>query len=152
MNEDLREITGCTCLRIRRAARRMTQVYDHLLAPAGLTVNQFGVLGQLFGADRMGSAGLSIGGLAERLGTDPTTLNRNLKPLATKGLVIHFADPADARRRIVRITDRGRRKLLYAVPLWRRAQAQVEEALGRKTMTALNELLDLTAERMAAPS
>ncbi|HEX9449051.1 MAG TPA: MarR family winged helix-turn-helix transcriptional regulator, partial [Dongiaceae bacterium] len=78
----LRDITGCTCLGLRRTTRLVTQIYDRHLTPAALTANQFGLLGYLLGAAMMGVAdGLSIGQLADRLGMDPTTLNRNLKPL-----------------------------------------------------------------------
>jgi hypothetical protein len=44
---DIQEISGCTCLRLRRAARQMTQIYDGALEPAGITVNQFGLLAKL---------------------------------------------------------------------------------------------------------
>ncbi len=112
--------------------------------PAGLTANQFGLLAQLYGARLGGSSGLSIGALAELLGTDPSTLNRTLKPLQQPGLVRDAVDPADGRVRIVEITARGRRDFLKAMPLWREAQARVETALGAKAMDALNELLDFS--------
>ena len=54
----------------------------------------------------------------------PTTLNRNLKPLVAKGLVRNAADSADGRVRVVRITEKGRRALLKAVPFWQDAQAR----------------------------
>ena len=34
----------CTCFRLRRASRRVTQVYDHALAPVGLSLNQYSIL------------------------------------------------------------------------------------------------------------
>src|SRR4051812_39261828 len=73
-------VAGCTCMRLRRASRRITQIYDELLAPAGLTVTQFGLLANLR------ACALSIGALASRLGMDPTTLTRNLRPLQARGL------------------------------------------------------------------
>jgi DNA-binding MarR family transcriptional regulator len=148
MENDFRRIMGCTCMRMRRATRRVTQLYDHALEPAGLTVSQFGLLAYLHGADLARSSDLSIGTVAEWLGMDPTTLNRNLKPLAAKGLVRNAIDPADGRIRIVQITDKGRRALLKAVPLWRGAQALVDTALGAAATTSLNDLLDLSAARL----
>jgi len=115
----------------------------------GLTINQFGLLANLYGVDLVGSAGLSIGALSERLGADPTTLNRTLKPLAGKGLVKDLTDRADGRVRIVRITEKGKRKFLKVVPLWRQAQERVDSALGTKTMAALNDLLDLCSNALA---
>jgi DNA-binding MarR family transcriptional regulator len=127
----------------------MTQVYEHALEPAGLTINQFGLLANLYGVDVVRSAGLPIGALSERLGADPTTLNRTLKPLAAKGLVKDLINPADARERIVRITEKGKREFLKAMPVWRRAQEQVGRMLGTKTTSALNDLLDVCSDALS---
>ena len=148
MNVDVQEIAGCTCLRLRRASRKLTQIYDRLLGAAGLTVNQFGLLAQLYGADVTRSTGLSMGMIAERSGLDPTTLNRNLKPLQLQGLVKDAIDATDRRVRIIRITEKGRRTLEKAVPLWRQAQAQVERALGDAAIGALNGLLDQSTAKL----
>ncbi len=149
MDKELREVMGCTCLGMRRVTRRITQIYDHALAPSGITVNQFGLLTHLHGARLAGSRRLSMGALAERLGTDPTTLNRTLKPLQKKGWVSDSADPEDSRVRLVVITDKGRRELLGAMPLWRKAQSQVEKALGAKATAALGDLLEFATARLA---
>ena len=145
MDPEIMQVMGCTCLRLRRATRRLTQIYDHALEAAGITANQFGLLMHLYGASLGGSHGLSIGTLAERLGTDPTTLNRTLKPLQERGLVRIAADPADGRVRITRITERGQNEVRAAIPLWRAAQTRVESALGVTATGALNELLDRAA-------
>ena len=49
MDDELRKIMECTCLRMRRATRLVTQLYDHALGPSGLTVSQFGLLAYLLG-------------------------------------------------------------------------------------------------------
>jgi len=150
MDDDLQKIMGCTCLRMRRATRRVTQFYDRTLEPAGLTVNQFGLLGYLHGASRAPAQASSIGSIAEWLGMDPTTLNRNLKPLLAKGMVKNATDPADGRVRIVRITDKGLRTLREALPRWRSAQADVEKVIGARSIAELNALLDLSASKLRA--
>jgi DNA-binding MarR family transcriptional regulator len=134
---------SCTCLRARRAARRLTQIYDGALAPVELTVNQFGLLAHLDGA-----GGLSIGALADAIGKHPSTVNRDLKPLRAQKLVADASDPVDRRVRAVAITAEGRARLRKALPLWRRAQARVRDALGAEVMRELNQLLDLTAARL----
>jgi DNA-binding MarR family transcriptional regulator len=144
--EDLREVMGCPCLRIRRATRLITQLYDRVLANVDLTANQFGLLAYLQGADRQG--GLSIGTLAERVGVDPTTLNRNLKPLEAEGLIANAPDKTDGRVRKVAITRKGRSRLAKALPLWRRARGQVEAAIGSQELDRLNELLDLAGAKV----
>jgi DNA-binding MarR family transcriptional regulator len=141
--KDLREVMGCPCLRIRRASRHITQLYDHVLAEVGLTANQFGLLAYLFRAATCG--GLSIGSLAEQAGVDPTTLNRNLKPLEAKGLIADAPAAPDSRVRVVSITKKGRMVLQKALPLWRKARKDVEKALGAPELSKLNELLDLAA-------
>ena len=148
MDEDLRKIMGCTCMRMRRATRRVTQIYDRALEPSGLTVSQFGLLAYLLGASRAPSNASSIGTIAEWLGMDPTTLNRNLKPLVAKSLVRNAADSTDGRVRVVRITEKGRRALLKAVPFWQDAQARVDKTLGPQATADLNELLDTSASSL----
>lgn len=145
----IREIAGCTCLRLRRATRQMTQIYDGALEPVGITVNQFGLLAKLHGSSLTGHAWLSIGTLADLVGMHPTTLNRDLKPLKAQGLVADVTETADRRVRAVLITGRGRAKLRKAVPFWRRAQAQVQKRLGAKAARTLNGLLDLASANLA---
>jgi DNA-binding MarR family transcriptional regulator len=149
MDKNLQAAMGCTCLRIRRASRRITQLYEQALEASGLTINQFGLMGNLYVVDLLRSEGLSISSLSERLGADPTTLNRTLKPLMARGLVRDLTDPADARVRIVRIAEKGRREFLKALPLWRQAQDRLEAALGEKTTAALNELLDVSSKAVS---
>lgn len=152
MDKNLQDVMDCTGLRIRRTSRLITQVYDHALAGAGLTINQFGLLASLYGVDLVRSEGLSIGALSERLGVDPTTLNRTLKPLTARDLVKDSSNPADGRVRIVRITEKGKRELLKAMPLWRQAQARLDGVLGTKTKSALNDLLDRYRDALSPPA
>ena len=139
---DLREVSGCTCLAARRIARALTQAYDRALAPAALTVNQFGLLAKLYGASRGGRAGVRIGALAARLGMHPTTLNRDLKPLRAQRLVADAADASDRRARAVVITAKGQARLHNAIPYWRRAQTRLDKGLGAELARALNNALD----------
>lgn len=145
---DVRAVMGCTCMHLRRTTRRVTQLYDQRLAPAGITAGQFGLLARLYGAKRRGEDALSIGALADQHGMDPTTLNRNLKPLLSAGLVHDGHDQTDRRVRTVSLTDAGRQRLASAMPLWREAQQRVEDALGAEATLALNGLLDLSATKL----
>jgi len=149
MNVDIREVANCTCLALRRTTRHVTQVYDRLLEPTGLTVNQFGLLAYLYAAGVSGRGALSIGALAERIGMDPTTLNRSLKPLQALNLVSAAIDPRDRRVRALSITREGRTRLDHAIPFWRKARARIESALGIETTVALNGLLDLSSAKLA---
>ena len=145
---DPAELGGCACLHLRKAARRVTQLYDQHLAPVGLTSGQFSLLSRLYGVDAEGRGALALGALAELQVMDPTTLNRNLKPLLAAGLVADGRDANDRRVRTVALTSAGRRRLLEAVPYWRKAQARIAAALGPYGVIALTGLLNLSVAKL----
>jgi DNA-binding MarR family transcriptional regulator len=137
------EIANCTCLRLRRTARRVTQIYDQMLEPSGLTLTQFSLLAHIYAGE-----GLSVGDLAEALVTDPTTLTRNLKPLIERRLVNVRPGEDDRRRRVIVLTPEGQGLLPVAHPLWRKAQAHVAHLLGESETARLNKTLDRSLGRL----
>jgi DNA-binding MarR family transcriptional regulator len=145
---DVDEVSGCTCRRARRTARRLTQIYDRALDPSGLTANQFDLLANLFAATLTQQKSFPIGVLAARMGMHPTTVARDLVPLIARGFVAETDDPRDRRIRSVLITRKGHTKLRRAVPLWRRAQRQVQAALGTEVCQVLNAVLDATSAKL----
>jgi DNA-binding MarR family transcriptional regulator len=84
--------------------------------------------------------------LARLTEMDRTTLTRNLKPLADAGFV-DIAAGTDARSRVVSATARGREARSGARELWRRAQDEVNQALGAEQVAALHALLDRSLGR-----
>src|SRR5258705_4629997 len=94
---------GCACLRLRKAARRVSQIYDRALEPYGLTVTQYGLIGHIGVLD-----GIGIAALAAKMVMDPTTLTRNVKPLLQQGLLVLVPDPRDRRARRLHLTEAGR--------------------------------------------
>jgi DNA-binding MarR family transcriptional regulator len=139
------ELSGCTCLRLRKASRCVSQIYDQYLQPHGLTITQYGLLAHLSRLD-----GVSIGVLAERLIMDPTTLTRNLRPLERQELIRLSSDPRDRRSRRLHLTDFGRSALGQARPAWIEAQRHIEAALGPSAAPALHAALDHMLERLAS--
>ena len=135
--------TDCTGAMLRRTTRRLTQVYDQALKPAGLRLTQYSILAHVSEAD-----GLSVTELAERLTMERTTLTRNLRPLERAGL-IRVVPGADRRSRAVRITTSGRSRFEQAIPLWREAERSIRRALGRDQTAELRRLLDVAA--LSAP-
>jgi DNA-binding transcriptional ArsR family regulator len=93
--------THCACFNLRRAARAVTQLYDHTLAPSGLRATQVTLLVALAKAGPV-----PFTRLASALGMDRTTLTRNLAPLERDGFVTQ-SPGADRRVKLVRITDAG---------------------------------------------
>ncbi len=136
----------CTCFRLRRATRQVSQLYDQALAGAGLGVNQYSIL-------RHARTPRTLGELAARLGMDRTTLTRNLQPLLREGWLAEERG-ADPRQRVLSITSEGRRRLALARPLWRRAQRRIDGLLGEAALERLHAGLDaldaaLAQERQA---
>jgi len=131
-------------MRLRKATRRVSQIYDRHLEASGLTITQYGLLAYL-----AATAETTIGALAEKLAMDPTTLTRNLRPLIRQGLVVHEPDRHDRRVRCVSLSDAGRRSFEDARPLWREAQNQINATIGTVETSALHTQLDQVLERLA---
>src|SRR5579864_1752006 len=115
---------SCLCLYVQRAARALARRFDEALRPIGLTNGQFSLLMSL---NRPKPPGMTA--VATLLAMDRTTLTAALKPLRRRGLVRITADPADRRGRLMALTNKGRRVLARAVPVWRKTHEKVEALL-----------------------
>lgn len=125
----------CACFNLRKATRATTQYYDEMLRPVGIRVTQFSLL---VAVSIAGS--VTVTRLAELSVLDRTTLTRNLEVLEKQRL-IEVTPGEDRRTRMVSITLEGRKTLIKALPLWKTAQAQVVEALGKPRWQSLQENL-----------
>jgi DNA-binding MarR family transcriptional regulator len=126
----------CVCLGLQRAARGAARRYDEALRSTGLTSGQFTILSSLLRDEPT-----PIGSLAELLGLDRTTLNRNLRPLESENLIATVSDPKDARVRRIQLTPAGRKRLETAIPLWRKVQSDSNGRLGKTGWQNLRPLL-----------
>lgn len=125
----------CTCFRVRKLARLMSQRFDRALAPAGINLNQYSILRRAGAGDR------TIGELAHELGMDRSTLSRDLQPLLAAGWAA-LAQGDDARQRFVRVTAAGRRTVARAMPHWQRAQDALGEGIGALALAELHTRLE----------
>lgn len=133
--------TPCTCFRLRKLARLMSQRYDRELAPAGLNINQYSILRRAAPRPR------AIGDLSRELGMDRTTLTRDLKPLASAGWV-ELVTGDDARQRLIKVTPAGQRVIAKAQPLWRKAQDTIDAGLGKARVETLHAQLDRAMQQL----
>jgi DNA-binding MarR family transcriptional regulator len=134
----------CTCFRIRGAARRVSQIYSKHLAPTGLKISQFSLLGFV-----TAQGPVSIGRLSDLLATDRTTLTRNLGPLLKEGL-IERAQSGDKRRHELVATAAGRALFKRALPLWAAAEQEVRDAMGAKLTADLHGAIERSMEKLSA--
>ncbi len=134
---------GCTCARLRKLARRLTRVYDAHLAAEGIKVTQYSLLANAARGER------TLSEFAAELDMDRSTLSRNLAPLAAQGWV-EIEVGADPRSRNVSVTAKGRKKLQAVLPLWRKAQCEVETLLGVTDVGELHRRVDAALAALPA--
>jgi DNA-binding MarR family transcriptional regulator len=127
---------GCTNLKLRQLMRRVAVHYDAEVGKTGLKGTQYSLL----------SFVLKLGPvrqveLAAEMRVSPSTLTRNLRPLADAGWVA-ISPGSDARSRLVSVTPAGREKRHEAQRRWRVAQEAINERLGPRRVVQLHALLD----------
>ena len=123
----------------RLAARRITNFFEAQMVGCGLSLTQFGLMGQIAAAPDD-----TLGALAGRTGLDQSTLSRNLRSLELAGLVEIAVAEGDQRRRAVWLTEEGARRLQAALPVWKKAHAALAERLNPQlalTLAAASEQL-----------
>ena len=128
----------CHCTALRKASRRISQLYDVALAPSGLKTTQRAILAQV---ERSQPA--AVGTLAEALVMDSGGLAHSLKPLIRDGLVAIEIDLQDRRNRLIRLTPAGRKKLRETDVLWEAAQNGFETGFGGVRSEQLREAMRL---------
>ena len=131
---------GCTNLRLRRVSRLVSRHYDAHVAASGLKTTQYSLLSHV-----MHLGPLRPVDLARAMNIEASTLTRNMKPLVASGWLTQ-GEGADARSRLIAITDAGRAKRAEAQAHWRRAQTGLIELLGVVRVLALHALLDESLE------
>jgi DNA-binding MarR family transcriptional regulator len=130
----------CNCVALRQAARRVTRLYDDVLAPLGLGVNQYSILARL---RLVGPS--TIQDLARLLVMDRSTLGHLLRPLEKRGLVRLYVSEQDGRSRVASLTPAGRAVVVKGLPLWAAAQGRFVNALGEKGALELRTTLKRVA-------
>ena len=134
---------ACNCGTLRKASRRMSQLYDLALAPSGLKCTQFGILAEIERAGR--ASPLTLCELAAAMVMDRSTLGHNLRPLQRDRLVAMRPDSADRRRRLLVLTPKGQAACREARALWRDAERRFERAFGKRPAARLRAVLHTIA-------
>jgi DNA-binding MarR family transcriptional regulator len=142
------ESRDCYATALRKASRRLTGLYDEVLAPAGLRSTQYAILGELLPGP------VTINELARALVLDRSGLGHSLRPLQRDGLIRLDQDTADRRSVRVSLTEEGRRRFERARVLWRTAQDQVAGVLGATVADTLRAQLNDLADndRLTSPA
>lgn len=131
---------GCTSFKVRQLSRRLSQHYDAEVSQSGLKTTQYSLLSHLA---RLGPT--RPVDLAAELKMTASTLSRNLQPLIVAGWITQGAG-ADARSRLVQLTEEGEIKRHEALAHWKTAQQKLNALLGVERVLALHLLIDEAME------
>jgi DNA-binding MarR family transcriptional regulator len=132
------EQSPCHAAAMRKASRRLTQLYDEALAPSGLRNTQFTILAEL---SRRVKDPPTMSQLAESLVMDRSALGHNLGPLERDGLILLEEGEEDRRRRYVTMTSEGKARLKRAARFWQAAQNRFHEVYGITAAATLRSTL-----------
>lgn len=126
--------TSCYCINSRRLSNLITNKYDKHLQEINLTVNQYSLLVNINQLEIC-----SVSDLAIYVGLERTTLVRTLKPLFDKKLIEDISETTQ-RNRQIKITQKGKEVLEKGKPLWKQAQKEIEDKIGKDNILVLSEI------------
>lgn len=126
--------TSCYCINSRRLSNLITNKYDKYLQEINLTVNQYSLLVNINQLEIC-----SVSDLANYVGLERTTLVRTLKPLFDKKLIEDISETTQ-RNRQIKITQKGKEVLEKGKPLWKQAQKEIEDKIGKDNILVLSEI------------
>ena len=133
---------GCHFWVVLHLMRRMRPHYDRALAQVSLGAKQYNLLSQIQQVEPV-----THRSLAASMALDPSTLGRNLQPLLAQQWVA-VRPGADARTKLVSLTETGKAKLAEGHVQWQRANAQVGELLGAELTAGLHRVADRCLPRL----
>jgi MarR family transcriptional regulator, organic hydroperoxide resistance regulator len=96
-------LDGQLCYAVYSAGMAIQRLYKPLLDQLGLTYPQYLVLNVLWASDHQ-----TVGGIAEELSLESSTLTPLLKRLETAGLVTRTRNPENERQVVIGLTAEGR--------------------------------------------
>lgn len=128
----------CYATAMRKASRRITQLYDEALLPTGMRSTQFAILVEV---NRRAKSPPTLQELATALVMDRSALGHTLRPLERDGLVASESSAADRRRRHIVLTAAGKVKLREALLHWKNAQRRFHKVIGEAEAERLRATL-----------
>jgi DNA-binding MarR family transcriptional regulator len=133
-------LENCTCMHIRRSSRAVTQYYDAVLAPAGISSTQLTLLATI----SLGQS-QSLKQVADRIGMTPSSLTHMLKAMFEQDLVENETGSNKKTKHLV-LTERGMLTLKLATPLWEHAQEDLVAKIGERDWQDLIEKIAIVSQ------
>ncbi|MFS2158205.1 MarR family winged helix-turn-helix transcriptional regulator [Pseudomonas sp. Pseusp122] len=140
------ELLVCTNTALRRAARRLGNLYDEALAPLGLKSTQVSLLTEIIRMEANdGGQAPTLQDLASKLAIQISALTHALKPLMRDGWVELRVDEHDKRIKRAVLTPAGVELWQRALVYWSLANKRVEDVMGSDSAAALRAAADYVA-------
>jgi len=137
------EFPPCNNTALRRAARRLGNLYDDALEPVGLKATQMGLMAELARLTALGEGRApSLQELATQLAIQISALTHALRPLVRDGLLALKPDEDDGRTKRAVLTPAGSARLSEAGAHWAAVNQRVEAVLGVDAAAQLRSLAD----------
>ncbi|WP_431981975.1 MarR family winged helix-turn-helix transcriptional regulator [Streptomyces qinglanensis] len=95
-----------------------------------------------FAMQAVGRDGVTASELGRRLGVSKQAAGKTVDRLAALGYVERVSDPADARRKLVRLTPRGQDALVLSGAVFEELRGQWADRLGQERLTELEDALE----------
>ncbi|MBO8194939.1 winged helix-turn-helix transcriptional regulator [Streptomyces oryzae] len=95
-----------------------------------------------FAMQAIGRDGVTASELGRRLGVSKQAAGKTVDRLAALGYAERVADPADARRKLVRLTPRGQDALVLSGAVFEELRGQWGDQLGQERLTELEDALE----------
>lgn len=132
-------VDTCPGYHLGKAYKKVTRIFEEEFRSSDLTLPQFAVLVNTGITET--ATGTEI---AERLGSDLSTISRTMEIVVRRGLV-EQQRAADRRVRVYRLTAQGREVLRDALKKWRRAKRRVLSEVDSETWSGTLETLQQIA-------
>lgn len=126
---------------LRRITLTMRNRGDSVTRQFGLSVQAGRTIGFIEGMEAQGRS-VSQRDLAELSGTTPASITSLLQNMERDGWVERASDPADARRKVITITEKARQMLTQWEQLWADDDEQLLQALTAAERTEFLRLLE----------
>jgi DNA-binding MarR family transcriptional regulator len=121
----------CAFANIRMLGRVVGTFYDEMLKPADVRASQLALMWAIIACEPVEQKALET-----ITRTDQTTLSRTVENLRNAGLVL-VGPGSDRRVRLIRLSPRGRRAFVRAMPYWEQAQAELARFLSLQDLRGL---------------
>ena len=121
----------CAFANVRVLGRVVGAFYDEMLKPADVRASQLALLWAILACEPVDQKSLE-----QVTQTDQTTLSRTVETLRADGLVT-VTPGTDRRVRLIRLSPRGRRVFLRAMPYWEAAQREAAQWLPLRELRSL---------------